>query len=85
MMVLATVSRDSWQRGVLPPTGSLPGASFLLPLDFIGNLIGFTGIPNILAKDFEKDLLRKTSIPTQKFLNPGYRQSSLGIYPIFQR
>ena len=57
--------------GTLPPTGNLPGASFLLPLDFVGNLIGFTGIPNVLAKDFEKDLVAQDIDPYAEIFESG--------------
>ena len=39
--------------GAIPPTGNLPGASFILPLDLVAQLTGFTGSPVVLANDFD--------------------------------
>ncbi|MEM9684280.1 MAG: TonB-dependent receptor, partial [Pseudomonadota bacterium] len=40
--------------GVLPPTGNLPGASYILPLDVVAGLVGFTGTPVVLADQFDR-------------------------------
>lgn len=39
--------------GAIPPTGNLPGASFILPLDLVAQLTGFVGSPVVLANDFD--------------------------------
>jgi iron complex outermembrane receptor protein len=49
--------------GAIPPTGNLPGASFLLPLDLVGTFSGFTGTTNILADRFHDDVLAQDIDP----------------------
>ncbi|MBO6558430.1 MAG: TonB-dependent receptor [Pseudomonadales bacterium] len=49
--------------GSLPPTGNLPGASFVLPLDVIAGLTGFTGTPVILADQFDDDIVAQSLDP----------------------
>ena len=41
--------------GSIPPTGNLPGASFILPLDLVGAFTGFSGTTNTLADGFDDD------------------------------
>ncbi len=49
--------------GSLPPTGNLPGASFILPLDVIAGLTGFTGTPVILADQYDDNLVAQDIDP----------------------
>lgn len=42
--------------GALPPTGNLPGASFVLPLDVVAGLVGFSGTPVVLAAQANDDI-----------------------------
>ncbi len=49
--------------GALPPTGNLPGASFLLPLDLIGTLTGLAGTPVVLADQYDDDIVTQDIDP----------------------
>lgn len=49
--------------GSLPPTGNLPGASYILPLDVIAGLTGFTGTPVVLADRFDDNVLAQNIDP----------------------
>ena len=49
--------------GRLPPTGNLPGASYILPLDVIAGLTGFAGTPVVLADQFDDRLLAQDITP----------------------
>lgn len=49
--------------GQLPPTGNLPGASFLLPLDVVAGLVGFTGTPVILSDRYDDHVLAQDIDP----------------------
>ena len=49
--------------GVLPPTGNLPGASFVLPLDVVAGLVGFAGTPVVLADRFDDDIVAQDIDP----------------------
>ena len=43
--------------GALPPTGNMPGASFLLPLEFVASTLGFAGTPVVLADQYKDDVV----------------------------
>ena len=49
--------------GTLPPAGNLPGTSFLLPLDFLSTLVGFTGTPVVLASQYGDDIVAQDIDP----------------------
>ena len=43
--------------GTLPPAGNLPGASFILPLEFLASAVGFSGTPVVLADRYNDDVV----------------------------
>lgn len=57
--------------GVLPPTGNLPGASFILPLDFVSSLVGFSGTPVVLADRFKDDVVAMNIDPYADIVESG--------------
>ncbi len=57
--------------GVLPPTGNLPGASFILPLDFVAGLVGFTGTPVILSDRYNDDVVTQDIDPYADLVESG--------------
>ena len=57
--------------GALPPTGNLPGASFILPLDFVAGLVGFTGTPVILSDRYNDDVVAQDIDPYADLVESG--------------
>jgi len=57
--------------GSLPPTGNLPGASFVLPLDVLAGAVGFTGTTVILADQFDDKILAQDIDPFAKIEESG--------------
>jgi len=57
--------------GTLPPTGALPGASFILPLDLAAGLLGFAGTPVILASRFNDKVVATDVDPFAKIEESG--------------
>lgn len=49
--------------GSIPPTGNLPGASFLLPQPIVAGLVGFPGQTLVLADNFNDDIVAFTHEP----------------------
>ena len=49
--------------GTLPPAGNLPGASFVLPLDFVASAVGYTGVPVVLADRYNEDVVAQNIDP----------------------
>ena len=58
--------------GSLPPTGSLPGASFALPLDVIAGLTGLTGAPVVLSNRYDDDVVATNRDPFSKIEETGF-------------
>ena len=57
--------------GTLPPAGNLPGASFLLPLEFIASAVGFTGTPVALANRYYDDVVAQDIDPYAEIKESG--------------
>ena len=57
--------------GALPPTDNLPGASFIMPLDFVAGLVGFTGTPVILADRYNDDVVAQDIDPSADLVESG--------------
>jgi iron complex outermembrane receptor protein len=57
--------------GTLPPAGNLPGASFLLPLEFIASAVGFSGTPVVLADRYYDDVVAQDIDPYAEIKESG--------------
>ena len=57
--------------GALPPTSNLPGASFIMPLDVVAGLVGFTGTPVVLADRYNDDVVTQDIDPYADLVESG--------------
>jgi outer membrane receptor protein involved in Fe transport len=57
--------------GTLPPAGNLPGASYLLPLEFMASAVGFSGTPVVLADRYDDDVVAQNIDPYAEIKETG--------------